>query len=324
MEMFSFSITKTELSQSSPIKGYDVCYSDFRGCEIYKVPILNIYGTTQAGQKGCLHVHGVFPYMCLRWFDVFPEVSIINSRKYLQELALEIDKALNVDAGRSSSSKHHVYNIIIIKAKLFYGFSPDDEDFLKIYFYNPNDVSRTIDILTKSKVLKKVIQPYYAHIPFKLQFYTDYNLSYGTVINISSYQFRAPNKIHSSSHGVSSLLSDSKTSLYKVWDISSLTSSQINGIPRETDQELELDCLETSILNKRDALVHLGKNPGIVAIWEEERRRKKLEGNSSQFTPMSTIERIVEESESEIHHKNLFNRLFERMFKMPPLPQSTV
>ncbi|GFV97405.1 DNA polymerase zeta catalytic subunit [Trichonephila clavipes] len=107
--------------------------------------------------------------MCLRWSDVFPEISEVNSYKHLQELALEIDKALNTDAGRSNASRHCVHNIIIIKGKLIYGYHQSDEDFLKIYFYNPNDVFRTIDLLTKSKVLQKSIQPCYAHIPFRLQ-----------------------------------------------------------------------------------------------------------------------------------------------------------
>ncbi|GFY60238.1 DNA polymerase zeta catalytic subunit, partial [Trichonephila inaurata madagascariensis] len=312
--MFSFRITKTEFSQHSPIKGYDVCYSDFRGCEIYKVPILSIYGTTPAGQKGCLHVHGVFPYMCLRWSDVFPEISEVNSRKYLQELALEIDKALNTDAGRSNSSRHHVHNIIIIKGKLIYGYHQSDEDFLKIYFYNPHDVFRTIDLLTKSKVLQKSIQPCYAHIPFRLQFYTDYNLGYGVIVNVSSYQFRAPKETCSALHAdctISSLLPDSNTSSHKVWNISTLTSSQVSDIPRETDQELELDCHEASILNKKDSLLCVGKNPGIAAIWDEERERRRLDQNSSQFTPPSTIERVVVESDSEIHFKNLFNKRCE-------------
>ncbi|KAF8795397.1 DNA polymerase zeta catalytic subunit like protein [Argiope bruennichi] len=144
MAMFSLRILTVDSYQCSPISGYDDCYSDFRGCEIYNVPVLTLFGTTQAGQKGAIHVHGVFPYLYLRWNDVFPDISPDNCRKYLQELALEIDKALNVEAAKSNCNKHHVHNITIEKKRSVYGFHAETEDFLKILFYYPWDTSSKI------------------------------------------------------------------------------------------------------------------------------------------------------------------------------------
>lgn len=65
------------------------------------------------GQKGCLHVHGVFPYFSIRCKDVFPNIEAKSLRKCMQELALDIDKALNVASRNSNSHRHHVYKIIV-------------------------------------------------------------------------------------------------------------------------------------------------------------------------------------------------------------------
>lgn len=64
-----------------------------------------------SGQKGCLHIHGVFPYLSVRCKDVFPGIDVKSSREYTQKLALEIDKALNVEERKTATNPHHVYNI---------------------------------------------------------------------------------------------------------------------------------------------------------------------------------------------------------------------
>lgn len=47
--MFSLRIVNVDSYQNTPTKGHDICYSEFRGCEIYKVPIIRIFGITPAG-----------------------------------------------------------------------------------------------------------------------------------------------------------------------------------------------------------------------------------------------------------------------------------
>ncbi|KFM81195.1 DNA polymerase zeta catalytic subunit, partial [Stegodyphus mimosarum] len=113
--MFSLRIVTVDSYQAFPVRGYDICYSDFRGSEIYKVPVIRVFGVTPAGQKGCIHVHGVFPYLSVKYKDVFPDADAKSSRKYMQELTLDIDKSLNVAARNASSHRHHVYKIIITK-----------------------------------------------------------------------------------------------------------------------------------------------------------------------------------------------------------------
>ncbi|GBM90804.1 DNA polymerase zeta catalytic subunit [Araneus ventricosus] len=313
--MFSLRILTVDSYQSSPISGYDDCYSDFRGCEIYNVPVLTLFGTTHGGQKGALHVHGVFPYLYLRWNDVFPGVSTSNCRKYLQELALEIDKALNVEAAKSNSNKHHVHNITIEKKRSIYGFYAEAEDFLKILFYYPWDTSRVAALLYRQSILNKFIQPYEAHFPYGFQFFVDYNLFGMNTININAFKFRSPNGDASPSRtprGMSSFLSRDSPSYCQIWNVASLSSSQVNNIPKRVVSELEVDCRVDAILNKYGLLYCMDSNPGLVEIREDLKRQRRLANETSQMTPIPTQERDVEVTESELFYKGLLMKIIER------------
>ena len=73
------------------------------------MPLVRIYGSTPAGQKTLLHVHGVFPYVYIpferdfkRQFvpenDDDPNSPSLNL--LLVKIANSIDKALNISLGR--------------------------------------------------------------------------------------------------------------------------------------------------------------------------------------------------------------------------------
>ena len=61
--LFSCRIVDIDYSMVPPIKGLDVTYSEFSGSPVRKVPVIRIFGSTPAGQKCCVHVHGAFPYL---------------------------------------------------------------------------------------------------------------------------------------------------------------------------------------------------------------------------------------------------------------------
>ena len=48
--MFSVRIVTTDHYVAPPLRGLDVCYSDYRDAEVYKVPVVRVFGATPAGK----------------------------------------------------------------------------------------------------------------------------------------------------------------------------------------------------------------------------------------------------------------------------------
>jgi hypothetical protein len=49
---------------AKPLPGLDPCFSSLTGEALELVPVVRIYGATPAGQKACLHLHGVRSSFC--------------------------------------------------------------------------------------------------------------------------------------------------------------------------------------------------------------------------------------------------------------------
>ncbi|XP_050277765.1 DNA polymerase zeta catalytic subunit-like [Quercus robur] len=56
---FSVRIVTIDHYMAPPIHGLHISYSTFQGGKVSEVPVIRIYVSTPAGQKTCLHVHGV-------------------------------------------------------------------------------------------------------------------------------------------------------------------------------------------------------------------------------------------------------------------------
>lgn len=108
---FSCRVVSIDWYTTTPIKGLDPCYSDFRSSTVDKVPLVRVFGATPLGQKACLHVHGAFPYLYV------PCTCADPNDDYLQLVARSIDHALRVSLGSASRNTHHVYKIILTRAK---------------------------------------------------------------------------------------------------------------------------------------------------------------------------------------------------------------
>jgi hypothetical protein len=67
-------------------------------------------GYSFSGQKTCMHVHGVFPYLFVPYDGTKP------SDKYIKQFASSIDKALNVALGNAASTSQHVFKISVVSA----------------------------------------------------------------------------------------------------------------------------------------------------------------------------------------------------------------
>jgi len=91
---------------------------------------------------------------------------------YLQRLHLSIDFALAVSYRRNiqDGKAKFVARITLVKGIPFYGFHVGYRHYLKIYMLNPMVMTRLADLLRQGVIMKKIFQPYEAHLQYLLQF----------------------------------------------------------------------------------------------------------------------------------------------------------
>lgn len=63
----------------------------------------------RAGQKTCLHLHGVFPYVYIP-YDGHGQ----QPEPYLRLVAFSIDRALNVAMGNPASEVQHIFKVVLV------------------------------------------------------------------------------------------------------------------------------------------------------------------------------------------------------------------
>jgi len=307
---------------SEPVAGLDPLVSDFRGYNIRKVPIIRVFGSTAAGQKVCLHLHGIFPYLYVPLPDKEQE-------GFVYRLAASLDKAINISMHQGSSNVQHVYKAMKVSGIPMYGYHPKQHSFVKIFFYNPFMVKRAADLLAGGAVMNKVLQPHESHINIELQFMMDYNLQGMNQVHLRHCMFRQgklhdefddiesffspPERHHShrsnKTHQDSSILLSPYSDLMKeppdkrffyLEDLDEGLKLPLDVI-RQSTSELELDAVAADILNHQD-LTGTTMNPGLVALWEDERERRRKLGMTDPLTPPGSPPRpaaAFQSSESE-------------------------
>ncbi|XP_076642989.1 DNA polymerase zeta catalytic subunit [Halictus rubicundus] len=295
--MFCINLVTLDSYQSPPLSGLDVTFSDFRGTEIKYVPVIRIFGSTPTGLKTCLHIHGVFPYIYI------PCTIEENIDSFMYRLAAATDSAINVSLGSAMSKTQHVYKIERISGIPLYGYHETEHLFFKIYFYNPAMVKRAADLLQNGTILNQSLQPHEAHIPFVLQFMIDYNLYGMSLINLKNIKYRQHITAGSKENSQNETCSNSNDS--RVY----LPASVI----RQSTSRLEVDARATEILNKEEIENGLDLNPGIAAIWNNERYRREdkgLQQAESQLLYTNTNDRVYGPSDSDIYQEE---RLIQRL-----------
>ncbi|XP_078068465.1 DNA polymerase zeta catalytic subunit isoform X2 [Mustelus asterias] len=334
--MLAVRIVTADYYMSSPVKGLDVCFSEFRESEVSLVPVVRIFGPTAAGQKTCLHLHGTFPYLYVP-YDGYGQ----RPERHLRQLAFSIDRALNVSMGNPSSAVQHVFRVSLVTGMPFYGFHEKEKQFMKIYLYNPLMVKRVCELLQGGAVMNKSYQPYEAHLPYLLQLFIDHNLYGMNLIHLAAVKFRKtrrkgdqyekcpPEKagsefsntsskenekswkspISTKSKGSPTPTEKSFTCSFVRWEEDDIPSSLVlEDIDRQSTCELEVDAVAADILNRSEIEAQVGRNPGLQAIWDDEKQRRRENNMSSQIeSPDSQDRGAVNVTESE--------RIFQRRIK---------
>lgn len=117
-------------------------------------------------------------------------------------------------------------------------------------------------------MLGQSLQPHEAHLNFTIQFMMDYNLYGMSFMNLSSVKYRRGNQ--------------SSEDMITPYDSVITQLDNVEYLPvnvlRQSICELEVDALASDILNRQDLAKGIELNPGLSAIWNEERERRRQVG----------------------------------------------
>ncbi|CAG0914828.1 unnamed protein product [Notodromas monacha] len=262
----------------------NVRYSDFRGGEVKRVPVIRIFGSTPVGQKVCLHIHGVLPYLHVPYDDC------TRAKEVCVPFAASLNKALNASMGNADSTNQHIHLVELVYGTPFYGYHDESCLFLRVVYYNPALLNRISQLLLNGAVLGKPFQPHDAHIPFILQFFIDYNLYGMNQIRLSSVRYRRSGETaHTPRSNASGTpkLNQSRADGFVYPE----TLPDYLLMPAECGKistcALEVDASSSNILNHR--VTNSGQdpsgNPGIAFIWADEKARRSAVKKEDRLTP---------------------------------------
>ncbi|CEG83153.1 Putative DNA polymerase [Rhizopus microsporus] len=305
----------------------DRTYSPFCDNPLSRVPVIRIFGSTDAGQKACVHIHQIYPYFYVP-YTISQGYNLEDIQKSIFQFGTCLNQAFDQSIRPSPDKKNqHIAAIVLVKGIPFYGYHTGYQTFLKIYIIDPSEKQQMIDILQSQAIMGTHFQPFESHIPFELQFLMDHNLHGMDWIHLDTdtvgrhaeigLRFRLPLVDTPKSEYNKSQVSGS-TSMTEVHDKSVYTSEtvpvmlQSDALARESHCELEIDATSMCILNRLELIerdIHadlsyemkLQKhdllNPDEVAkrklvksletIWKDEAKRRRAKGNTEPLWSVS-------------------------------------
>ncbi|TPX33312.1 DNA-directed DNA polymerase [Synchytrium microbalum] len=297
--VFALRIISCDYFQAPVRPGVDEEDGEFG--RITRAPIVRLYGSTPLGQKACVFLHRLYPYLLVNYSHPIDELEAFKT-----QLGHSINVCMNA-LQQSPRPQTHVRAIVPVKAIPFYGFHSGYSYFLKIYVVNPGLVTPMVEILEKGAVMNEKFLVYEAHIRFIQQLFIDYNLFGNVFLLLSDARFREPlpdvdTHPASAPSSPNPLLpnifyTNATTERKLVWPTSA-------DVPKLTFCELEVDAWPMDILNRAtlqerptQALVDLQNGstplitqlvPSLGVLWEDEMRRRHAAGLQTQIqTPAS-------------------------------------
>ncbi|CAO3569276.1 unnamed protein product [Mortierella alpina] len=265
---------------------------------ILKVPVIRVFGANEVGQKCCVHIHQVFPHFFVP-YDGSLEPAQLQS--YILQLGASLNHAASIalNAPQDLRKSQYVAAIIPVKGIPFYGYHVGYTTFLKIYLFNPDFESRIVDLMRSGAIMATKFQPFEAHIPFRLQFFIDYNLYGMGWLELEDALLRQDVPMPEANDHPKRLTK--ATVADRIW----LPDSDPG---RMSHCEIEMDTTADKIINRDKALernIHqnLGECfqppsltaqvPSMAGLWEDDARRRKANGLPSQEPPTTQIRDTV-------------------------------
>lgn len=98
---------------------------------------------------------------------------------YIHQLGVSLNHASAITFNtppQDLRKSQYIAAITAVKGIPFYGYHVGYSYFLKVYLFNPDFESRIVELMRSGAVMRTVFQPFEAHVPFRLQFFIDYNL----------------------------------------------------------------------------------------------------------------------------------------------------
>ncbi|URD83628.1 DNA polymerase [Musa troglodytarum] len=297
--LFSVRIVSLDYYMAPPIADLGICYSSFHGRTVKEVPVIRIYGSTPAGQKTCLHIHGALPYLYIPC-----PVELLQSSEegdeYIKTLITAIEKTL--EDRTVSAARQHVHGVALF-AKKIYGYHSSEDLFLKIFFLPFGTGSLGPDGI----VLGRTFQPYESHIPFLLHFLDDLCEEVGD------------SAIWLSSTVLSSLIwSDSV--------VSQSSSESMSTTKRQSICELEADSSIDDILNEKYKIYtslsqtssEVKMVQSLIPIWEEFERSGVQEVAKALELSRPNPEDILQNFVCGTQYENLLSEWLTKIQKSLP------
>lgn len=186
--------------------------------KLSQVPIIRVYSKLPSGHTCLVHVHDVFPYIYVRYFGAKDKLKVreeliklkneiefklhlslqrkckLNPRKRKRAPRKSNDKLSSSDSDewQFDNSKNYIADLSLVRGIPFYGYHLGHTPFVKISLANPKHVKKLTKLLHEGKIFNKFIQPFESHVPYTLQFLTDYNLFSMECMNLDKIFFRYP------------------------------------------------------------------------------------------------------------------------------------
>lgn len=265
-----------EYSMAMPSAVNRVLYPDLK----QQVPTFHVFGITPEGKKACVHIHGVLPYLLIRVGADFNSSLLHCITEKINRL---IQRELSLKEGNLSKKTfpNYVCRIESVMARSIYGYHEDNEQFAKIFFYNPLHRIKLFSALAREVEEYPIMQPFEAHTPFILQFFIDKSIFGMDEIFFKRVQYRIATQTDSQ---------DAITEGLTVDDVLN-SPSLLSPLTPISSCAVECDAFADDIMNSElhSANVH-SCNPGLEYIWREEAARcaaqgRKLEDTFNNYTP---------------------------------------